>query len=207
MRKITLVFSSLFFTTSVIFAQLPAYFDVNAKYKSAIELLSQEKYAAASSLFYEVENSKTIKTPQSAINSEISNLKINSEYYRAYCALALGNDDAEQLFKRFIKNHPESPRAKQAYFQVGKYYFNEGNYAEALNWFTKVSSIDLTGKEDTEYKFKTAYAYFETKDYVSAKPLFGLVKDESSSYSEQATYYYAYIDYLDKEYALALKNF
>lgn len=207
MRKITLIFSFLLFYTGTIYAQIPAYFDINAKYKTATELLTQEKYAAASSIFYDIEKSKFIKTSQSENNAEISNLKINSEYYRAYCALALDNDDAEQLFKRFIKNHPESHKAKQAYFQVGKYYFNQKNYSEALNWFTKVSSIDIAGKEDTEYKFKTAYAYFETKEYASAKPLFGLVKDENSEYSEQATYYYAYIAYLDKEYPLALKNF
>lgn len=207
MRKINLIFLSLAFFSAGAFAQLPAYFDINTKYKNATELLEQGKYAAASSLFLEVENAKTIETPQSVRNSEISNLKINSEYYRAYCALALDNDDAEQLFKRFIKNHPESPKAKQAFFQVGRYYFSQGNYQEALNWFTQVSSIDLTGKEDTEYKFKTAYAYFETKDFASAKPLFGLVKDEQSKYTEQAIYYYAYIAYLDKEYAVALKNF
>jgi len=207
MRKIALILFPLFFISGVIFAQLPAYFQVNEKYKTAMELLSQEKYAAASSLFYEVEKTNNIETPQSVRNSEVSDLKINSEYYRAYCALALDNDDAEQLFKRFIKTHPESPKAKQAFFQVGKYYFNQGEYQEALNWFTKVSSIDLAGKEDTEYKFKTAYAYFETKDYASAKPLFGLVKDSDSEYREQAIYYYAYIAYLDKEYAVALKNF
>ncbi|HEX7366436.1 MAG TPA: tetratricopeptide repeat protein [Pelobium sp.] len=207
MRKINFILIPLFLLSGFAFAQLPAYFQINEDYKIAMELLSQEKYAAASSVFYEVEKSKFIETPQSVRNSEISNLKINSEYYRAYCALALDNDDAEQLFKRFIKDHPESPKAKQAFFQVGKYYFNQGNYQEALNWFTKVSSIDLTGKEDTEYKFKTAYAYFETKDYASAKPLFGLVKDTDSQYKEQAIYYYAYIAYVDKEYPLALKNF
>ncbi|MFC5284862.1 tetratricopeptide repeat protein [Pedobacter alpinus] len=207
MRKITSFFSCFLFFSGTIFAQIPAYFDINAQYKIATELLSQEKYAAASSIFYEVEKSKIIKTPQSLNNVEISNLKINSEYYRAYCALALDNEDAEQLFKRFIKNHPESPKSKQAYFQVGKYYFGQKNYAEALNWFTKVSSIDLTGKEDTEYKFKTAYSYFETKEFANAKPLFGIVKDENSTFSEQATYYYAYIAYADKEYPIALKNF
>ncbi|MBK0383953.1 tetratricopeptide repeat protein [Pedobacter sp. SD-b] len=207
MRKIIIVFTLFFTSSTLLFAQLPAYFDINSKYKGATELFEQGKFAAASSLFYEVGKDKTVQTPQSFNNTFTSNLKVNSEFYRAVCALELGNDDAEQLFKRFIKNHPESPKAKQAYFQVGKYYFNQGNYEEALNWFTKVSSIDLTGKDDTEYKFKTAYSFFETKDYASAKPLFGLIKDENSQYSEQATYYYAYIAYADKEYDIALKNF
>jgi TolA-binding protein len=207
MRKLLILILFAFYTNSSVFAQLPAYFSINAKYKNAIELFEQEKFAAASSVFYEVEKTNSITTPQYAINSDISNLRINATFYRAVCALELQNDDALQLFKLFIKNHPESPKSKQSAFYVGKYYFNTDQYEEALNWFTQISSIDLTGKEDTEYKFKTAYSYLKTNDLASAKPLFGLVKDGSSSYQEQATYYYAYIAYVDKEYKIALTNF
>lgn len=207
MRKKNILFFTFILLGKALLAQIPSYFDINNKYKTGVDLLEKGKYAAASAMFYEVEKNKAIKADQNDNNSELSQLKVSSEYYRAVCALELDNDDAEQLFKRFIKNHPESSRSKQAYFQVGKYYFKSGQYQEALNWFTQVSSIDLTGKEDTEYKFKTAYSYFEIKDYASAKPLFGLVKDNSSEYAEQATYYYAYIAYINQEYPLALQNF
>lgn len=207
MLKKTTVFLALSCFIKVTIAQIPAYFDINAKYKTALELVENNKYAAASAIFYEVERIKTTPSKLQESNANISQLKINSEYYRALCALELNNDDAEQLFKKFINQHPESSRTKQAYFQVGKFYFKQEQYEEALNWFTKVSSIDLTGKEDTEYKFKTAYSYFEIKDFVSAKPLFSLVKDQKSNYAEQATYYYAYISYLDKDYKTALVNF
>lgn len=188
-------------------AQIPVQYQINSKYKNALELLEKERYAAASSLFYEVEKSKYITSDQVDNKVDISQIKMNAQYYRALCALELDNDDAEELFLRFIRQHPESSKTKQAYFQVGKSYFNLGKYENALEWFTKVSSIDLAGKEDMEYKFKTAYSYFETKDFANAKPLFGLVKDGNSPYTEQATYYYAYIAYLDKEYPNALKHF
>lgn len=207
MRKSLILILFAFYTSSSLFAQLPAYFSVNAKYKNAFELFEQEKFAAASAAFYEVEKTNNTTTPQYAISSEVSNLKVNAEFYRAVCALELQNDDAVQLFKQFIKNHPESPKSKQSAFYVGKYFFNLEQFEESLNWFTKVSSIDLTGKEDTEYKFKTAYAYLKTNDFASAKPLFGLVKDVSSVYQEQSIYYYAYIAYVDKEYKIALTNF
>ncbi|MEO5909376.1 MAG: tetratricopeptide repeat protein [Pelobium sp.] len=207
MRKKNILFFTFLLLGKALLAQIPSYFDINNKYKTGVELLEQGKYAAASAMFYEVEKSRAIKADQHENNSELSQLKVSSEYYRAVCALELNNDDAEQLFKKFIKNHPESSRSKQAFFQVGKYYFKSGQYQEALNWFTQVSSIDLTGKEDTEYKFKTAYSYFEIKDYASAKPLFGLIKDNNSIYSEQATYYYAYIAYINQQYPIALQNF
>ena len=188
-------------------AQIPANFDINAKYKAGLELVEQGKFAAASSMFSDVERIKTTPSTRLETNSAITQIKINSEYYSAYCALELQNSDAEQLFKKFIKKHPESPKTKQAYFQVGRYYYKQGEYEEALNWFTKLSTIDITGKDDTEYKFKTAYSYFETKDFANAKPLFALVKNTQSEYAEQSIYYYAYIAYLDKDYAAALSNF
>lgn len=188
-------------------AQIPANFDINAKYKAGLELVEQGKFAAASSMFSEVERIKTTPSTLIEANSAVSQIKVNSEYYSAYCALELQNSDAEQLFKKFIKKHPESPKTKQAYFQIGRYYYKQSEYEEALNWFTKLSAIDITGKEDTEYEFKTAYSYFETKDFANAKPLFALVKNTTTEYTEQSIYYYAYIAYLDKDYAAALSNF
>ena len=193
MLKKTTVFLALSCFIKVSSAQIPAYFDINSKYKTGLELIEKGKFAAASAIFYDVENIKTTHSTLTENNAALSEIKVNSEYYRALCALELSNSDAEQLFKKFIKQHPESPKTKQAYFQVGRYYFKQAQYEEALNWFTKVSSIDLTGTEDTEYKFKTAYSYFETKDFANAKPLFGLVKDTPSEYTEQAIYYYAFI--------------
>jgi TolA-binding protein len=206
LKKITVLTSFIFFGLQIQ-AQIPLQYDLNNKYKKALELLEQKKYVAASSIFQEVEKIRYTTSTQVDARLNISEIKINAQYYRALCALELKNEDAEELFLKFIRQHPENAKTKQAYFQVGKSYFQQGKYQDALNWFTKVSSIDLVGEDETEYKFKTAYAYFETKDYANAKPLFGLVKDRPSVYQEQAIYYYAYISYLDKDYKVALTNF
>jgi tetratricopeptide (TPR) repeat protein len=175
LKKITVLTSFIFFGLQIQ-AQIPLQYDLNNKYKKALELLEQKKYVAASSIFQEVEKIRYTTSTQVDARLNISEIKINAQYYRALCALELKNEDAEELFLKFIRQHPENAKTKQAYFQVGKSYFQQGKYQDALNWFTKVSSIDLVGEDETEYKFKTAYAYFETKDYANAKPLFGLVK-------------------------------
>jgi TolA-binding protein len=114
---------------------------------------------------------------QSKFESELSLLKENSQYYEALCALELGNDDAESMFLRFIKEHPENPLTKLAYFQVGKSYFKQGKYEEALVWFNKVQAVELNGAQNTEYKFRKGYAYFRMlNDYKNAQSLFGEVK-------------------------------
>jgi TolA-binding protein len=63
-----------------------------------------------------VEKSSIKTSTQPDFETSVSLLKENSQYYEAYCALELGNDDAESMFLRFIKEHPENPFTKQALF-------------------------------------------------------------------------------------------
>lgn len=204
----------LFLTSSLLFlsiynsnAQQTAYFNLNRNYQSAVELLDKGKYVAAAEQFRLVEKPRNKTSNQPVFESETSLLRENAYYFEAVCALNLGNDDAESMFRRFIKEHPENPLAKVAYFQVGKSYFKQEKYQDALTWFDKVQSAELSGKENAEYKFDKGYSYFELKDYKNAQQIFSEIKDKKTPYSEDATYYFAYIAYLNKDYHLALLNF
>ena len=196
----------VFFTLSVAAQQDPSY-KIYRTYHTAIDLLNKGKYVAAVEQFRLVERSRLKTSTQPQFESELSLTKENAQYYEALCALELGNDDAESLFLKFIKEHPENPLAKVAYFQIGKSYYKQGKYADALRWFDKVQAGELSGPENTEYKFRKGYAYFSTGDYKNAQLLFAEVKNKRSPYTEDATYYFAYIAYLNKDYHLALANF
>ncbi|TSD65974.1 tetratricopeptide repeat protein [Inquilinus sp. KBS0705] len=199
--------SALVFVASASYAQQNPSFHINRTYQTAGELLNKEKYAAAAEQYRLVEHAQLKAGSQPKFESELSLLKENAQYYEALCALELGNDDAESLFSRFIKEHPENPLTKIAYFQVGKYYFKQGKFDEALVWFNKVDAVDLNGSQNTEYKFRKGYAYFVTNDYKNAQLLFGEVKNKRSPFTDDAIYYFAYIAYLNKDYQLALVNF
>src|ERR1700748_906308 len=188
-------------------AQQDQSFWVNKTYRTANTLLANGQYVAAAQQFRLVENAKIKPNTQAQFQSEVSLLKENSQYYEAMCALNLGNDDAESMFLRFIKEHPENPLAKLAYFQIGKSYFKQQKYTDALRWFDKVEAGELSGSENTEYKYFKGYAYFSINDYKNAQLLFAEVKAKHSRYTEDATYYFAYIAYLNKDYHLALVNF
>jgi TolA-binding protein len=199
-------FIPVFFVLSASAQQNPS-FQVYRTWHTATELLDKGKYAAAAEQFRLVEQYKYKTTTQSQFESELSLIKENAQYYEALCALELGNDDAESMFLRFIKEHPENPLTKLAYFQVGRYYSKQEKYTDALVWFNKVSAGDLAGSENTEYKFRKGYAYFATNDYKNAQQLFSQVKNTRSPFTDDATYYFAYIAYLNKDYHLALVNF
>jgi TolA-binding protein len=208
MIKLKYIFLSvpIFFVLTLHAQQNPS-FQVYRTWHSAMELLNKGKYAAAAEQFRLVEKSRLKTSTQAQFESDLSLVKENAQYYEALCALELGNDDAESMFLRFIKDHPENPLTKLAYYQIGRSYSMQEKYVDALRWFDKVKASELTGKENTEYKFRKGYAYFVTNDYKSAQQLFSEVKNTRSPFTDDATYYFAYIAYLNKDYHLALVNF
>ncbi len=188
-------------------AQQNPSFNFYRTYHTATELLDKQKFVAAAEQFRLIEQNRLQALNQPRFETELSLMQENAQYYEALCSLELGNEDAESMFLRFIKEHPENPLSKLAYFQIGKYYAKQNRYEEALKWFDKIKAGDLNGRENTEYKFRKGYAYFETNDYKDAQALFSEVKTTNSPFTLDATYYFAYIAYLNKDYDLALVNF
>ena len=205
-HKYTLLPVLLLFTLPAIAQQNPAFL-AQRTWHTATELLEKGKYVAAAEQFRQVEATPLKASTQSRFESELTLMKENAQYYEALCALELGNDDAESMFMRFIKEHPENPFTKLAYYQIGRFYSRQEKYTEALTWFDKVKADDLSGSEQIEYKFRKGYAYFETNDYHKAQELFSEVKNTRSPFTDDATYYFAYIAYTNKDYHLALLNF
>ncbi|HZX59354.1 MAG TPA: tetratricopeptide repeat protein, partial [Mucilaginibacter sp.] len=204
--KYTALLIPIFFSLTASAQQDPSY-EVYRTYHTAIDLMDKGKYVAAAEQFRLVGTSRLAATTQPKFESELSLVKEDAEYYEAFCALQLGNDDAESLILKFSKDHPENPLTKLAFFQIGKYYFKQQKYPDALKWFDKVSADELNGSENVEYKFRKGYAYFATNDYTKAQLLFSEVKNTQSPFTVDATYYFAYIAYLNKDYHLALVNF
>ena len=204
--KYIAILAPVFFVLTSRAQQNPSFL-IYRTYHAATDLLNKGKYAAAAEQFRIVERSKLKTSNQPQFESELSLVKENAQYYEALCALELGNDDAESMFLRFIKDHPENPLTKLAYFQIGRSYSRQEKYAEALTWFDKVQAGELNGSENTEYKFRKGYAYFATNDYKNAQLLFSEVKNTRSPFTDDAIYYFAYIAYLNKDYHLALVNF
>ena len=195
-----------FFALSARAQQNPS-FQVYRTYHAATDLLDKGLYVAAAEQFRLVETSRLKTGTQSKFESDLSLIKENAQYYEALCALELGNDDAESMFLRFIKEHPENPLTKLAYFQIGRSYSRQEKFKEALVWFDKVKAEQLNGRDNIEYKFRKGYAYFSLNDYKNAQQLFSEVKNTHSPFTDDAIYYFAYIAYLNKDYHLALVNF
>jgi TolA-binding protein len=187
--------------------QVSSWFTVNQAYKSGVELMEKGKFAAASAQFNLVSSWEPGSSQVEQASPEASLLRENADYFRAVCALELGNNDAESLFLAFIREHPVSQNTRSAYFQVGKFYFARKQYPKSIDWFNRIDPKDLTGSESSEYRFKLGYSYFMQDDYQKAEPLFAGLKNEKNDYTEPSIYYYAYINYTDADYKTALQEF
>lgn len=170
----------------------------DANYKKAIELLENEKYTAAQRAFKKVYD--RIEEPHSEV-------KMNAEYYIAFCALELFNKDAEYLFIKFIDHHPQSPKVRRARYQLGRFSYRKKRWSSTIKWFEQVDENDLEPEEITEFNFKFGYSLFKKKKYQEAKQYFYKTKTSEGDYAIPASFYYSHLEYQDGKYETAYQGF
>jgi len=167
-------------------------------YFKGMNLFNKEKYGAAQQQF------KRVIERYAGSHSEIAK---NAEYYNALCAVRLFNDDAEYLMYHYINQYPESQKLSEACFELGKFAYDKKSWGNALKWFEKLDRYDLTAEQQGEYLFKKGYCHFMRNEFEEARVALYEIKDTEKKYAIPATYYYAHIAYVQKNYETALEGF
>ncbi len=174
------------------------YVDGNSDYRQAMELMQKEKFSVAQKFF------------QSAFNQyseENTELRSWSQYYIAYCAVRLFNEDAEYLTLKFVGENPDNPLVNEAYFNLAGYFYARKKWKQANDYYMLVDIEKLTRDQWSEYYFKLGYAYFSKKKYDLAKPAFYHIIDLDTKYTPPALYYYSHIHYAEENYQTSLNGF
>jgi tetratricopeptide (TPR) repeat protein len=182
--------------------QTQLWIDREATFKNGLELFDEKNYLSAREKFEEI-----YKAPKTTTTHDNVVLMQNLEYYIAVCATEANDKDAEQLLLGYFKRHHETDKRRLISFYLGKYYYRNSRYNEAIEYFTKVKVEDLNNEQIYDYKFQLAYSYFTKKKFTEAKPLFASIKDIQDKYYYPATYYYAFICFYTKDYNEALTSF
>lgn len=161
-------------------------------YNHAVELYNNKAYAAAQKTFKEVALETT----------EASNLKSDSEYYTAMCAIKLNQTEADKMVLNFVENNPNSNKKEKAFLNVGNYYFSNKKAAYALKWYSKVNRNVLSTENKKELDFKMGYAMLSTGSLTLARKKFlPLIND--ARYGNDSRYYYGFIAYKQADYDTA----
>ncbi|MCU0429811.1 MAG: tetratricopeptide repeat protein [Cytophagaceae bacterium] len=130
--------------------------------------------------------------------------KANLYYQKAFCALQIEHPDFALYYQQFLQQYPEHPHASKAHFDMGSYHYQKKEYAQALQYFTKVSEKKLSKREKVDLHFKTGYAYFTQKNFEDALPHFNQVKASENQYTMASLYYAGYCSFKLKKYSEAL---
>jgi tetratricopeptide (TPR) repeat protein len=166
-----------------------------AEFDKAVLLYNDKQYLAAQIIFDRVKQDNKSLDVQS-----------DCAYYIAFCAIKLNQNNAEQLMENFVTEYPTSSKQNQAYIGVSQYYFAQGNYPKALQYFDKVDESGLTYDELEKYNFQKGYAYFTAKKKKEATTYFNKVQN-SKEYGSQAKYYLGFMAYEEDNYKEATKQF
>ncbi len=128
-----------------------------AEYNDAVDLYSKAKYASALSIFDKL----------AAMGNE--NLNAGSQYYAALCAGQLFHPDAVDRLESFISKYPENAQVNNAFFELGRQFFNNKDYKKALQNFAMVDIYEVNAEQTDESHFKMGYSCFKTDNLAKAK--------------------------------------
>lgn len=130
-----------------------------------------------------------------------------AKYYIAANSFELRQAHALKLLQDFISSHPYTTFSNQVHLMAGILWYEQKNYAEALNYFNRVNQFRLSTREQAEFLFCKGYALLETHAYEQALPVFRRLRLQESSYRIDASYYYAYAHYALRQFESALNEF
>jgi tetratricopeptide (TPR) repeat protein len=165
------------------------------EFDKALQLFKDKQYQSAQILFDKVKQDQKQEEIQS-----------DCYYYIAMCAIFLNQQDADELVQKFVSDYPSSSKQNSAFKEVARYYFDNGKYPQALEYFDKVDESTLTTAEVDRYNFQKGYVYFSAKNKKEAKTYLSKVVGHKE-YGSQAKMYLGYMEYDNDNYLEANKYF
>ena len=183
-------------STAYVSAQQTAIYSHDLKeFDRAIALYKDKQYQSAQILFDKVQSQAT--------NQEV---QADCAYYIANCAIRLNQVGADAMVEKFVADYPTSTKQNQAFIEVAHYYFDQGSYPQALQWFDKANTSSMSAADKEKYNFQKGYAYFTAKNNKEATKFFNQVVN-SPTYGSQAKYYLGYMSYESDDYNSANQYF
>jgi len=197
MQKISRLFMLLFLmVTFAASAQKSAIYTHELEdFDRAVNLYKESQYQSAQIIFDKVK-----------LENVSTDVKADCAYYSANCGIRLNQAGADEAMENFVRDYPTSPKQNQAFIEVAHYYFEQGKYPQALEWFDRVDESTLSYQELDKFNFQKGYSFFNAGKKKEATPYFNKVLN-SKEYGSQAKYYLGFMSYEADDYKQATKYF
>lgn len=195
--KIFAIIFLLFVVTDTLSAQKRlGDYDPESVFAEAKTLFDNQNYASAAELFHKYLDFTAGRNAQKAVEAK---------FYEAVCSSYMGA--GEQQLMLFSKENPTSTFAPRADFMYANMLFQNKKYRDAVKKYEAIDDDCLEDDERAEYYFKKGLAYYQTNDIKKASPLFFRAAFIEGPYKDNARYYYAHIQYVNKKYDEAKSSF
>ncbi|MCU0469159.1 MAG: tetratricopeptide repeat protein [Arcicella sp.] len=201
MNKITSLVSCIFLfltivsQTSLLAQSTLNYTDVSIHFRNGQEHFESKNYEAARAEF-----NLFLASDKALLEKEDGN-KVWAEYYVVMCSLYLQYSETELLANRFVRNYPEHPVAGNLFKEIGNHFFEQGDYARAVDYLKK------SPKSDEEAQYRLAVSHFSLQDYSEALEIFNEIKDGNTDYAVSSSYYAGIINFRAGRYQDAIPDF
>jgi TolA-binding protein len=197
MRRVSMLFFLFFLAgiANVSGQQSAIYTHPLSDFDNAIQLYKDKQYQSAQILFEKVKQDHNEQDVQA-----------DCAYYIANCAIHLNQNNADELMEKFVAEYPTSSKQNQAYIEVAQYYFEQGKYPQAMQYFDKVDESALTQEQSERFTFQKGYAFYTAGNKKEATDYLNRVAN-SKEYGSQAKYYLGMMLYEGDKYQEANKVF
>jgi len=130
-----------------------------------------------------------------------------AKYYQTLALLKLGAVGAEDSATRLITSSNYAVYRQRVALALGQYFFRKEQLNKAIPYYESASIKNLTNQEIADSKFELAYAYFNSRQFEKAAPLFSAIKEVPGKYYIAGNYYYGLLAYNNGRYEEALTSF
>tara|TARA_B100001059_G_scaffold131069_1_gene131146 strand:+ start:218 stop:3259 length:3042 start_codon:yes stop_codon:yes gene_type:complete len=176
--------------------------------KTQVYTNTLQDFEKAKMLFTKKQYNPSIKLFESFKDeSNHHNLNFECDLYIALSRLKLEKQLASTRLASLISLKPDHNLSDEIYFELGLYYFDKERFKKCVNYFEKISEINLNKEKREEYIFKKGYSLFQIKEFKLAKNQFKKIMNSDGEYAIEANYYYGYQCYILKDYTCALATF
>ena len=169
------------------------------------QFISQDRLFYEAKSMYEEQNysgciNKLVEYKKIATNIELIS---EADYFLVAGSYYQGKDNAILDLKDFLDSYPTTAHRNEISFMIGSLHFEEKDYTKAVYWFEQSNLDYLANEQQEEYAYRMAVSMLKTDKVGEAQRLFGLLKDNSKKYEQEATYYLGYINYKEGRFSQA----
>jgi tetratricopeptide (TPR) repeat protein len=178
------------------------YTEPEAHFRNGLEYYEKSNFVAARQEFTEF-----LKNQDKLLSTSNYNA-VTAEYFIAVTGLYLNYPEAEVQVDRFVRNHAEHPKAQLIYADLGKYYYEGGEYDKAIGYLEK--AIESTGNynKKLESTYRLGMSYYNTQKFDQALTYLNQVKkDNTFPNAADASYFAGVINYKKNNYRESYEDF